>query len=192
MLQSGVKHVEVAIVYESLFGNTRAVAEAIADGIRTADPAGHVDLVRVADVKADQISRAGLLVVGGPTHMRGMTSGGTRRKGLQGERQAAGKTGQGFAPETGAEGPGIRDWFGALPRAVPGAHAAAFDTRADFRLAGGAARKIYHRLRRRGYDLVAKPEGFVIEGTEGPLRPGEQEKAKAWGAMLIRALMHAA
>lgn len=183
---------EVAIVYESLFGNTRAIAEAIADGIREADPAGQVTLVRVADTKAGQISRARLLVVGGPTHMRGMTSSSTRRQGLVNEQQAARHRGRDLPPEAGAGGPGIRDWFAALPKAPPGAYAAAFDTRADLTLAGGAARKIRHQLRRRGYALVAKPAGFFIEGTEGPLRQGEREKAKAWGASLIGELTHAA
>jgi hypothetical protein len=114
-----------------------------------------------------------------------MTSGLTRRLGLQAEEQAAKGKGRAFAPEAGAEGPGIRDWFGALPKAAPGAHAAAFDTRGDVKRAGGAARKISQRLRRHGYDLVTKPEGFIIEGTEGPLRDGERDKAKAWGVALI-------
>ncbi len=176
---------DVAIVYESLFGNTRAVAEAIAEGVREADPAGHVTLVRVVNAKAGDIQRAALLVVGGPTHMRGMTSGSTRQRGLAREGMSASGKGRHFVPEPGAQGPGVRDWFGALPRARPGARAAAFDTRGDYRLAGGAARKICRRLRRHGYDLIGKPEGFVVEGMDGPLHPGEREKARAWGAWLI-------
>lgn len=182
---------EVAIVYESLFGNTRAVAEAIADGVRAADPAGHVTVMRAGDTRADEVARAELLIVGGPTHMRGMTSGLTRRKGLEAEEQAARNKGQEFQPEPGAEGPGVRDWIGALPRARRGAHAAAFDTRAGFRLAGGAARKISHRLRSHGYDVAARPAGFIIEDTEGPLRDGEAEKARAWGSELVRELVPA-
>ncbi len=182
---------DVAIVYESLFGNTRCVAEAIADGVLEADPAAHVDLLPVANAKAEQIAKAKLLVVGGPTHMRGMTSETTRRKGLASEKQAAQAKGRVFVPETGAAGPGIRDWFGALPMAPPGAHAAAFDTRAGFRLAGGAAKKISHRLRRHGYGMVGAPAGFIIDGTEGPLRDGEREKARAWGAALVGKLQRA-
>jgi hypothetical protein len=182
---------DVAIVYESLFGNTRTVAEAIADGVRQADLAAHVDLLPVADAKAEQVARAQLLVVGGPTHMRGMTREASRRQGLANEEESARKKGEDFTPETGAAGPGIRDWFGALPEAGPGAHAAAFDTRAGFRLAGGAAKKISRRLRRHGYDLVTKPAGFIIEGTAGPLRDGEREKARAWGAALVGELQRA-
>jgi hypothetical protein len=187
----GVSRMDVAIVYESLFGNTRAVAEAIADGVRQADPFARVDLLPVAGAKAEQVGNAGLLIVGGPTHMRGMTSDMTRRKGLEAEEKAAKGKGRTFVPEAGAEGPGIRDWFGALPKAAAGAHAAAFDTRVDSKLAGGAARKIAQQLRRNGYDLVAKPAGFIIDGTEGPLRDGERGRAKAWGVALIGALAHA-
>jgi hypothetical protein len=115
----GVSWMNVAIVYESLFGNTRAVAEAIADGVRQADPFAHVDLLPVAGAKDEQVGNAGLLIVGGPTHMRGMTSDMTRRKGLEAEEKAAKGKGRTFVPEAGAEGPGIRDWFGALPKPRP-------------------------------------------------------------------------
>jgi len=132
------------------------------------------------------VDRADLLIVGGPTHLRGMTSGTTRRQGLASEEQAARDRGQRLSPEAGAAGPGVRDWFGALPRARPGRAAAAFDTRADSRLAGGAARRISRRLRRHGYHLAARPQGFIIVGAEGPLRGGEQDKARAWGGRLVR------
>jgi hypothetical protein len=38
--------------------------------------------------------------------------------------------------------------------------------------------------------LVAEPEGFIIEDTEGPLRAGESDRAKAWGADLLRKTAH--
>ena len=65
----------VVVLFESLFGNTHEVAEAIADGARTADPTAEVDCVRVAEADLEVVGAADLLVVGGPTHMRGMTSG---------------------------------------------------------------------------------------------------------------------
>lgn len=181
---------EVAIVYESLFGNTRAIAEAVAEGVRQADPAAHVVLLPVGEAKADQLRDAGLLIVGGPTHMRGMTSGTTRRKGLEAEGNTAKGKGAEFTPERGAEGPGVRDWFEALPKAGSGTLAAAFDTRAGFKLAGGAAKGIARRLRGHGYKLAVPPEGFIITGTEGPLREGEPDRARAWGAALVRQPAH--
>lgn len=174
----------VAIVYESLFGNTHQVAEAIAAGVRDADASAQVAVVPVGNAKADQVARADLLIVGGPTHLRRMTSGTSRRKGLAARKKSAVDTGTGFRPEPGAGGPGVRDWFDVLPDAVGGAEGAAFDTRAEKKLAGGAARGIARRLRRHGYAMAAKPEGFVIEGIEGPLREGERDRARAWGAAL--------
>jgi hypothetical protein len=174
----------VVVLFESLFGNTREVAEAIADGARTADPTAEVDCVRVAEADLEMVGAADLLVVGGPTHMRGMTSGMTRKMGLTAEEKKDEAEQHEIEPR--AEGPGVRDWFGDLPKAAKGSKAAAFDTRADARMAGGAAHGIARRLRRHGYDLVAEPEGFIIEDTEGPLRAGEPDRARAWGASLVQ------
>ena len=182
---------DVVIVYESMFGNTHAVAEAVADGIFDADPAAHVTVLPVSEATAGDVAGAGLLVVGGPTHMRGMTSGLSRRKGLEAQEKAASDKGAGFTHEPAAEGPGVRDWLGSLPPPSPGQLAAAFDTRAEAPFAGGAAKGIARRLRHRGYRLAAPPEGFFITGTEGPLREGEPTRARAWGAALVREPAHA-
>ncbi|MDB1086361.1 flavodoxin domain-containing protein [Streptomyces sp. ACA25] len=186
------------IVYESLFGNTRRVAEAISEGVREAHPDAEVDCLRVDEADPERVAAADLLVVGGPTHMRGMTSRMSRKMGRTGEKQGTpGEPGKG--PEPGAEGPGaegpeaegpdaegpgVRDWFHTLPKARNGAHAAAFDTRMGSGMAGGAARGIARRLRGHGFALVADPEGFVIQDAEGPLREGEPGRAKEWGASL--------
>jgi HSP20 family protein len=81
----------------------------------------------------------------------------------------------------------VREWFDQLPKAKEGAHAAAFDTRLGSLLAGGAAHGIARRLRKHGYHLVSDPEGFVVEEAHGPLRAGEIERAKEWGAQLVQA-----
>jgi len=52
-------------------------------------------------------------------------------------------------------------------------------------LAGGAARGIARRLRRHDYHLVSDPEGFIVDDSYGPLRTGEVERAKQWGAQLV-------
>jgi hypothetical protein len=182
---------DVVIVYESMFGNTHVVAEAVAAGIFDTDPAAQVTALPVREAHAGDVAGAGLLVVGGPTHMRGMSSGLSRRKGLEAQEQAARDKGAGFTHEPDAEGPGVRDWLGSLPPASPGQLAAAFDTRAGFRFAGGAAKGIARRLRHRGYQLAAPAEGFIITGTEGPLREGELARAREWGAALVRQPAHA-
>jgi hypothetical protein len=175
----------VVVVYESLFGNTRRAAEAIAEGIRQAVAGANVSCVRATEANRDVAVGADLLVVGGPTHLCGLSSGVSRKLGLEAKQAAAAKE-AGHPVEPGACGPGLRDWFMTLPKAANGSLGAAFDTRADSWVAGGAADGIASRLRRLGYELVAEPEGFVIEKTEGPLRSGEWNRAKAWGARLVR------
>jgi flavodoxin len=168
----------VLVVYESIYGNTRAVAEAIADGL------GGAELVPAHEA-ASRAQGAELLVVGGPTHMHGMTT--TRSRQLAVE--AVHKEGDSHHVEAAAaEEPGLRDWIQDLPHSN-GARAAAFDTRADKPpwLTGAASRGIAKRLRRRGYEVLGR-ESFLVGDSEGPLVEGELERARAWGAELSKAL----
>jgi Flavodoxin len=173
---------KITIVYESMFGNTHQVAQAISDGVREAAPDADVECVPVGHASPELIKATDLLVVGGPTHIRGMTSGFSRKMGIS--REQKGEAPHDLEPD--AEGPGLREWFDGLPK-VDGGKAAAFDTRLGSSMAGGAARGISRRLRKHGYDLLKDPEGFVVEDAHGPLRAGEVERAKQWGAELVQA-----
>jgi hypothetical protein len=44
-------------------------------------------------------------------------------------------------------------------------------------------------LRKAGFVPVAKAAKFVVEGSYGPLRAGELERARQWGADLLETLM---
>jgi hypothetical protein len=178
---------KVTIVYESMFGNTHEVAQAIGDGVRDAHPDADVDCVPVGDAWPKQVDSADLLIVGGPTHIRGMTSGFSRKMGISGEEKAEAKGEPTHDLEPDAEGPSLREWFEGLPKVKDGGQAAAFDTRLGSAMAGGAAHGIARRLRKHGYHLVSDPEGFVVDDAYGPLRGGEIERAKEWGARLVRA-----
>ena len=108
------------VVYESMFGNTHVVASKIADGLGGTYP---VTLVPVAEATPDLLASADLLVVGGPTHMHGLSTAMTRRMAAH----AAAKPDSGLSLDPDATGPGVRDL---LKR--PGSRqvlAAAFDTR---------------------------------------------------------------
>ena len=176
----------VVIVYESLFGNTRQVAEAIAEGIRDAAPDARISCVRATEANREVALDADLLAVGGPTHVCGLSSGFSRKNGLKAEGVAAARE-AGHPLEPGDAGPGVRDWFMALPKAAAGRLGAAFDTRTDsVVVADGAADGIARQLRRHGYELVTEPESFIIDHTHGPLHDGERDRARAWGARLIR------
>jgi hypothetical protein len=161
------------IVYESMFGNTRVVAEAIAEGF---GPGARV--VPVAE--ADPDAGADLLVVGGPTHGWGMSRPNTR-KGAPG---FASKSDSGLAMEPGAQcGPGVRDWTSSL--APSHTRGAAFDTRISGPaiMTGRASKGIGRALKRHGITLVARPESFLVD-RKSHLLPGEADRARAWGAHL--------
>jgi hypothetical protein len=109
------------------------------------------------------------------------------RRSISGEQKAEAEGGTKHDVEPDGEGQGLRDWFDGLPKVSDGAQAAASDTRVRSPMAGGAARGIARRLRRHGCQLVGDPEGFIVDDSHGPLRVGEIERAKHWGAQLVRA-----
>jgi len=177
---------KVAVVYESMFGNTRAVAEAVASGIAGSGGAPQVHVMPVADATAAELSDMDLLVVGGPTHTRRMTSRRTRQMGLDAAGKPPKAGAQPFELTAGAAGPGISEWLNGLPTAPKAwCRAAAFDTRLSYPLAGGAARPIARRLVGRGYRVDAAPQGFIVKAAQGPLGAKEKERARAWGATLV-------
>jgi len=166
------------IVYESLYGNTHIIANSIAEGLR--DKACDVEVVPVTRAAAEMARDTDLLIVGGPTHMHGMTSGSSRRMGAE----AAGKPGSGLELEPAAAGPGLREWLHGigLGNAIP---AAAFDTRFEgvALLTGRASQGIAHRLRQHGYYLVVPAKSFLVS-KQNALLQGEAERARSWGAEL--------
>lgn len=164
------------VVYESIYGNTRAVAEAIAAGLGGAE----VLPAHVAD--AERLDGADLVVAGGPTHMHGMTSSLSRTMAVKGAEDEGVETEEAAGEELGLR-QRLKHWRG------EGSRAAAFDTRIDRAptLTGTAARGIAKRLRRAGFEPAAEPESFFVEDAEGPLADGELERARAWGESLTRA-----
>ena len=166
------------IVYESMFGSTKKVAEAIAEGL--ADCA-EVSVVPVTSAGAHILDGADLVVVGGPTHTHGMSRPGTRK--MAGKQ--AGKPGSEVELVPGAvSGPGVREWLASLGRLeVAGA---AFDTRLQGLPAftGRASKSIRRLLAHHGARIAASPESFLVEGLTGALVEGELGRARAWGERL--------
>jgi hypothetical protein len=50
---------------------------------------------------------------------------------------------------------------------------------------GYAAKPISDRLEKKGGELVVSPEGFYVDGTEGPLTEGELERAADWARQIL-------
>jgi flavodoxin len=152
------------VIYDSQFGNTAKIAAAIHEALAAR---GESSLIRAADVTDAALAGRDLVVVGSPTQRFHATE------------------------------PVAHFLEG---RALPGVHVAAFDTRLDMaevdsralrlavKLAGDnawAATRIAGQLEKAGAMLVAEPEGFIVEDTEGPLRAGELERAAAWAGQLV-------
>ena len=161
---------DIRIIYDSEFGNTARIAEAIAQGARTAAAnADHVTLHHISDVQPEQVLAADLLVIGSPT--------------------------QGFRPTAP-----VRTLLSKLPRTgLAGKAVAAFDTRFTEEeiksigrmlstmvdLFGYAAPRLADTAGKKGARLLVPPEGFNVGGKEGPLLEGELARAEAWGAHLL-------
>jgi hypothetical protein len=162
--------VKALVVYESMFGNTEAVADAVADGLR-----------RLMDVEVHEVTRAphpvtdavDLIVVGGPTHAFSLSRPATRAQALeQGARH-------------GRKDLGLREWLAHLRKGPHCELVAAFDTRVEKArwLPGSAARKAAKVARGLGYAPAGK-ESFYVVDTSGPMVPGELDRAEAWGGEL--------
>jgi flavodoxin len=142
------------VVYDSVFGNTATIARAIGEAL-----SGVVQPVRDAEpLEAHGVDR---LVVGSPTH-------------------------------GGRPTPAIDSYLKAIPHdALKQVQVAAFDTRIPAKergfllrklmgVIGYAAPKVAKTLRAKGGKLLAPPEGFIVDDKEGPLKPGEVERATSW------------
>jgi flavodoxin len=146
------------VVYDSLYGNTERIAQAIAGSIV---PTDGVELLRVGEANPAALAAADLLIVGAPTH-------------------------------GGRPSPTMQTFLSKIPaNALNRVGVTAFDTRVSaagkgiglrilIGILGYAARRIAASLQRKGGKLAAPPEGFIVEGKEGPLKSGELERAAAW------------
>jgi len=169
------------VVYESMFGNTRVIADAIAKGL---EPVGIVVVVPVPEAGHEMLADVDLLVVGGPTHFHGMSRTRTRKWAAA----TAQKPKNDLVLDRDAQGPGVSDWLRSLGHGHT--KVAAFDTR--FRgpavLRGRASRVISRKLRRHGFEVVLKPESFFVT-LQNQLEPGEETRAQEWGKRLAASVV---
>lgn len=166
------------VVYESLWGNTRAIAEAIAEGIG----AGALCL-GTHEADPEEVLDASLVVVGAPVHAFNLPSEATK-KSVAARPVAAGA----LAPLLSQ--PPVREWLCHMPLST--AYGAAFDTRVRGPLGRGGASRIEKALEAKGLRIAAPHEGFLVSNERQPtgaasmLREGEISRARLWGAHLKR------
>ena len=157
------------IVVESYFGNTRLIAEAVAAGMIE----GGVDtqVVDVSQAPSALPADLDLLVLGAPTHNRGLPTAVSRTK----AREQAG---------SGEASPGIGEWLETT--AIPAStDAATFDTVISKGwLSGSAAKAIAKALQRHQGRRTVSVRSFVVTASKGPLADGEKTDAHSWGREL--------
>jgi flavodoxin I len=134
---------KAVIIYDSLYGNTEKIAQAIGEGLT-----GDVTVVRVGDVNASELKTCDLLIVGSPVH------GGRATPAIDAllkqfpAHALEGKCVAAFDPrfELEAQGIGLRIVMSVMRY---------------------AAERIAKELAKKGGRLVAEPEGFIVEQKEG-------------------------
>jgi flavodoxin len=156
------------ILYDSVYGNTEKIALAIGEAL---GPQEDVSVMKVGDAKPDQFTGLSLLIVGAPTQRFRTTAA-------------------------------MSDLLKMIPpNSLKGVKVAAFDTRLSmgeinktpilaffvrlFGVNAYAAGSIANQLRKKGGKLAGTPEGFYVEGMEGPLVAGELERAVNWARQII-------
>jgi hypothetical protein len=157
------------IVFESQFGNTRQVAQAIARGLRERSV---VHTVAIDEAPSTIPDDADLLVIGGPTHVFSMSR--------PDSRSAARADG---AEATAA---GVRDWLKTLPSPLPVPRVVTFSTRQGHPFATGSAAESAAKALHSHRAIAAEVVDSFVTGKQGPLEDGELARATEWGRHLSR------
>jgi flavodoxin len=162
---------KAVVVYESLWGNTAAIARAVAEGFGPDARALTTD-----EATGRVVAEADVIVAGAP--VIGFSLANERAR----ENIAMQEIGAPTPPDTSH--PSLRHWLAELPAGDK--PVATFETRIWWSLRG-ATGTIEHGFRRAGYRTIAKGEKFIVDGKYGPLREGEVERAREWGKELALA-----
>ena len=146
------------VVYESKYGNTKLVAEAIAEGMREV-PGVEAVLNEVKEVELDKLTEFDAILVGSPNHMGSATKG--IRK---------------FIDELGRLSPGVK--LGAVFDTYIGR---------DFEKAVKKIEKqISDKVP--GLKLAAPGFSIKVEGMKRPISEGELPKGKEFGVKMASQL----
>ena len=163
------------VVHESVFGDARTIAHAIAEGLSTA--AVPADVVAAGEARTEIGPAVELLVVGGPNHAFGMPRPSTRERAVKQ-----------YGAEIPDTGTGLHEGLEVARVAVGPILAAAFDTRGSrhpmLTKMDHASRTEEKLLGKLGAHIVAPAEHFFVADTKGPLVEGEEDRARDWGRTL--------
>jgi flavodoxin len=148
---------KILVVYDSMFGNTQKVAEAIGSELKKKS---ETTIMPVGIVNEDQLNSVDLLVLGSPTH-----GGQATEKIREFIRNISGKKHKNLKAavfDTRFE----KESHGLFLKIV-------------MKVFGFAANKMATTLEKNGIRVV-DIEGYIVEGKEGDLKKGELERARKW------------
>lgn len=139
------------VIYDSYFGNTEKIADAIAKSISA-------KAIKIDNIKDANLNEVELIILGCPTH------GGRPTEAIQKFINDITLKNIKFAVfDTRMSKDNINIALKLL-----------------IKLIGYASPKMAKTLKSKGYELITSPEGFLVKGKEGPLSDGEIERAKNW------------
>ena len=154
------------IVYDSVFGNTEKIANAIGDSLGIEENA---EVLKISDIKLEKLQEIDLLIIGSPTRAFKPTKAivdfliKIPINGLKGVNVAA------FDTRVNTDDVNSRMLNGLV------------------KIFGYAAKPIADKLQKKGGNLIVPPEGFYVKDSEGPLKDGELERAADWAKSAINA-----
>lgn len=155
------------VAFDSFYGNTRQVAEAIADELRKS---GHEASLLYLRQSREVPSEADFLIVGSPTRMGRMT--GKAKRILKKLRTEAWKS----------RPIGVFDTHVPLPD-DPAEREKRFKW-----VVPGAAGKLASLAEKRGLKVLGKPLRCAVKDMKGPLADGEIDKARAYAREFAQSL----
>jgi flavodoxin len=159
-----VNSMKSLVIYDSQFGNTEKIAQAIAEGISASS---EILIRHIDELMDDDLTNIDLIIVGSPTQRFSPTPKISEfiknipGRSLDGVHVAAFDTR--FTEEKIGEIK-VLEFF--------------------VKIFGYAAKPIARQLQKSGGLLITEPEGFYVADTEGPLLEAELMRATEWGRNL--------
>lgn len=148
----------VVIVYDSIFGNTKRIADRI--GLELCNDCEIIAGSIHHDIEPDDIADIDLLIIGSPTHSHKPTH----------------------------EMSQFLDQLAAKKNYIKHAAVFDTRYNMHILISGSAAKKITKKLKQFGIATICKPESFLVTKWEGPLKANELEHAEHWAQDILQKL----
>ena len=154
----------VLVIYDSVFGNTKEIALAISD---TLSQESDVKTLYVKEITPEHLDWAQLLVIGSPT--RAFSPAEDMKNALKtlSKQSVSGKK------------------IAVFDTRIDEKDVDSSKLRFLMRRFGYAAETIEKKLVKKGATGVLPAKGFYVQDSEGPLKEGEHQKAKEWAREIM-------